>query len=125
MPRGEELADHALRDALARQPFLADLPHQHLQPLDPLDQPGQLLGRDLVMRRITRIDIGPAQQFRAALGKSRIPRPGFNQPRLVLLAERAQEIELVRLGAVERPNQQIAVVQSFGSLMEVEGSFIT
>jgi len=53
--------------------------HKDLQDPDALRDPAELLGADLVVRRVARIDVGAAQKFEAALLGLRLPRPGLDQ----------------------------------------------
>lgn len=93
-----------------RQAFIGGLPDERPQGADAVDQPGQFLVGDLVVRGVASVDVGAAEQFEAALFEAAAARPGLDQPRVRLFALRPQEAELVGLGTVERPDQQEAVV---------------
>ena len=93
---------------------LDDLP----QDLDALGEPFELVVGDAVVRGVAGIDIGLAEQFEAAPLEAGSARPGGDEALVELLALRAQEAELVRLGAVQRRHQQEAMVEALSGLME-------
>ena len=45
---------------------------------------------------------------------------GVDQARLVILCQRAQELDVVRAGKIEGPHQQEACVGCFGGLVQVK-----
>ena len=62
-----------------RQLPLAYFAHLIFQKLNPLRKPFEFLCRDLVVRRVTSIDVGTAQQLKGSLRKARITRPDLDE----------------------------------------------
>lgn len=71
--------------------------------------------------RIACLDIGAIEQGEAAPRETIFAGPGFGQPGGGAFGQRAQKDEAMRLGAVEGEDQQHAVVEAFGRLVEQEG----
>jgi len=69
----------ARRRPIFFQLFPTDLLDKVLQSLDPFDQPAELFFCDLVVRRVSRVDIGTIEPLEAASGKLRVTRPCFDQ----------------------------------------------
>jgi len=96
-----------------------------------LDEPTELLRCDLVMWRITRIDIGTTQQFEAALGETGVAWPGFYQPRCHLADARLQitiscasgaHVPLSTLRAGSRISRYCPLARSSATPLEPEPS---
>ena len=91
-----------------------------LQHLHTVDQPGQFLAGDFVGREIARADIGAIEAGKAALGETGIARPHVDELRGDPFGLGAQECQLVGLGAVERQDEQDAMIESFARLVQQE-----
>lgn len=73
-----------------------------LEVFEALDQPRQLLGRDLVLVGKSGLDVGAAQQLPAALLKAIAARPGRDEFWGHALGLAAEEVQVVGLRGVER-----------------------
>ncbi len=104
--KGGKAAFQTDRPALTAQALFTHILDERLQHLDPPDQPGKLLGRDLVMRRIASIDVSAVKPGKAAPGKLAVARPCLNQPRLDPFSMRAKHAEPVRFRGVEREHEE-------------------
>lgn len=103
-----------------RQSLFADLLDQLLQNGDPFAQPVQLFIAHAILFGITGVHIGLTQQLETAATELVVTRPGFDQRWRDRLGMAAQEIELVRLGAVEGQGEQHTMVEPFSRLMELK-----
>jgi hypothetical protein len=100
---------------------LAHVTDKILQHADPLGEPCQCLVGHLVVWRVARIDTGAPEQLKAPAAELVPSGPSSDQLGRDLLGMRPEEIQLVRLGAVERQNQQGAVIEALCGLMQQEG----
>lgn len=97
---------------------LTHLPDTVLQDSNALDEPSEFFDRDLVVWRIAGIDIGAAQQLEVALREALFARPRLDEFGGEPFGLAAQEVRLVTLRAVQAQNEQRAVIQALGRLVE-------
>lgn len=102
----------------------ADRGDGFLQGLHALDQPRQFLAGDFIGGGIAGIDIGPFKAGKGPLGEAGFTRPDRDELRGDPFGLGAQEGQLVGFWAVERQNEQDAMIEPFGGLVQQEGGFV-
>lgn len=120
MPRCASTGPHSssIGLALSSEVFGTNRGDGFLKGLHAIDQPGQFLVADFVSRRIARADIGAIEACKAALGETVIARPYVDELRSETFSLRTQKDQPVRFGAVERQDEQGAMIEAFGRLMQ-------
>lgn len=88
--------------------------------LDAARQPLKVLDADPIMLRIARLHIGFLEFFELRLIGAALARPSIDQPPVELLRLAAQEADIVNVRCVEGHDQQNAIVEPFGRLVQVE-----
>lgn len=75
------------------------------------------------MPRVARLHISGAKQLAAPPLELAVPRPNLDQPRLQLLGELAKPVQAVGARAVEGADQDQAMVEALGGLVERDAAF--
>src|SRR3546814_18716313 len=98
------------------QPLPAKVGDDIAQTRDRRRQGIEVLSGNRVAGRVARFDIVALQPLEAGTIALSLTRPGVDQPRLLVLGKRAQELDVVRAREIERPHQQEADVEALGRL---------
>ena len=87
---------------------------------DAFTQPGEVLGTDVIMLRVARLNIGILEQAEAPAIRFRFARPDMKKTPVELVREVAQMLEIMAVGRVEGAGQKNGMIKSLRCLMELE-----